>query len=306
VDGRRVPPVDGRARRQGVSLATGPACAPFRQHLAAVRDATPLPTSWHQVEDGFLAAMTGFDASVAAGGASEGERQNGKGDYFNDLLAVILEAGSGKLLTTRSLVKGMIFRQHNLDVTYPPTGIAEVLVEAKMLGTPKHPGSRAERPDGRPGSADLLKRAKELAFKAVDLKAGFGLQITQEGGHQAAPAGDLATWSKSSKPKTYFLMAVRVKGPADLNACIETSLAVAQLLDGVGLYAYTSSDLTDPTRPYVAASFPSAKLPRPLELEATLHTISNILAGLPAVPLPADPTVEARPASVQPALGPMP
>lgn len=300
-DGRQALGVDGKPRKLGVSLASGPACAPFRDHLTSVRNSVPIPTSWHQVEVGFLSAMAQFDASVAAGDASEGERQNGKGDYFNDLLAIVLEASSGKILTTRSLVKGMIFRQHNLDVTYPPTGIAEVLVEAKMLGTPKHPGSKAEKPTGRPGSADLLKRAKELAFKAVDLKAGFGLQIAQEGGHQAPPAGDLATWSKSSKPRTYFLMAVRVKGAADLNACIETSLSVAQLLDGVGLYAYTSSDLSDPTKPYAAASFPSVKIPRTLELESTLHTISNILGGLPAVPLPSDQTVKVLPTTVAPA-----
>ncbi len=272
------------ARKPGKALATGPACAPLRSHLAEVRAMAPLPNSWHQVEKGFLAAMAQFDSSVAAGVASEGERQNGKGDYFNDLLAIILEAGSGKLLTKRTLVGGMIFPKHNLDVTYPSTGIAEVLVEAKMLGTPKHPGSESESPEGRRASADLLKRAKELAFKALDLKAGFGLEISQQGGHQAAPAGDLASWSKSSKPKTFFLMAVRVTGQSDLNACIETSLNIAQLLDGVGLFAYTNGHLAEPAKGYFPAKYQTLSIPRALELGSTLHSISNILAGLPSSP----------------------
>jgi hypothetical protein len=286
------------ARKPGKSLLTGAACAPLRDHLVAVRKSSPLPSSWSQVETGFLAAMAEFDASVAAGGVSEGERQNGKGDYFNDLLAIILEAGSGKLLTTRGLVPGMIFPKHNLDVTYPATGIAEVLVEAKMLGTPKHPGSPSEDDEGRRASADLLKRAKELAFKAVDLKAGFGLMISQQGGHQAAPAGDLASWSKSSKPKTFFLMAVRVTGLSDLHACIETSDNVAQLLDGVGVFAYTNDNLAAPAESYVPASYPSVAIPRSLQLEATLHSISNILAALPDVPVSESPNVTPLPVSV--------
>lgn len=288
------------ARKPGKSLLTGAACAPLRDHLTAVRATTPLPTSWNQVEQGFLAAMAEFDASVAAGNVSEGERQNGKGDYFNDLLAIVLESASGKLLTTRGLVAGMIFPKHNLDVTYPASGIAEVLVEAKMLGTPKHPGSPAEDDAGRRASADLLKRAKELAFKAVDLKAGFGLMISQQGGHQDAPAGDLATWSKNSKPKTYFLMAVRVTGSADLFACIKTSDNVAQLLDGVGIYAYTNDHLDEPAQSYSAAAFPGLSIPRSLQLEATLHTISNILAALPVSSADQEPNATALPVTVDP------
>ena len=290
------------ARKPGKSLLTGAACAPLRDHLTAVRATSPLPTSWSQVEKGFLAAMAEFDGRVAGGNVSEGERQNGKGDYFNDLLAIVLESASGKLLTTRGLVAGMIFPKHNLDVTYPASGIAEVLVEAKMLGTPKHPGSPAEDDAGRRASADLLKRAKELAFKAVDLKAGFGLMISQQGGHQDAPAGDLATWSKSSKPKTYFLMAVRVTGSADLAACIQTSDNVAQLLDGVGIYAYTNDHLDEPAQRYSAAAFSGLSIPRSLQLEATLHTISNILAALPVSSVDQGPHATALPATVDPPL----
>jgi len=227
--------------------------------------------------------MAAFDACVSAGLSTQADRQNGKGDYFNDLLAHLLEAASGLPLVNRRVVEGEIFTNHNLDVTYPGSGIAEVLVETKMLGTPKHPGSTKQKATGRDGSADYLKRAKELAFKAVDIKAGFGIQIAKQGGHQAPLAGDLATWSKHSKPKTYYLMAVRVTGEADLRACIDTSQSLEKLLDGVGLFAYTNDHLAEPAKDYVPASFKLASIPRSLQLNVTLNTISNILLSLPPI-----------------------
>lgn len=274
------------AKTVGQSLATGAACKPFRDHLAAERAMSPRPTSWAQVEAEFLKAMTLFDIEVMAGRAGEGERQNGKGDYFNDLLAIILEAASGRTLSTRKLVSGLIFPNHNLDVTYPggKDDIAEVLVEAKMLGTPKHPGSGKQKAEGRPGSADLLKRAKELGFKTLDLKAGFGLKISLSGGSQPAPAGDLGTWSKASKPKTYFLAGIRVAGESDLKSCIEMCLNMQKLLDGVGLLAYTNDHLTVPPKFYVPATYRATKIPSGLDFTTVVHQIGNLLTSLPVVP----------------------
>ena len=133
-------------RSVGQALRTGAACRCFRDHLADVRSTQPPPTAWSSVEAGFLAAIAAFDDQVSAGNASEGERQNGKGDYFNDLVAIILEnasAGSRK----RAGVPGLIFPKHNLDVTYPATGdIVRVLVEAEDDGelpdTLAHPRPR--------------------------------------------------------------------------------------------------------------------------------------------------------------------
>ena len=39
------------------------------------------------VEEEFLIAMQAFDALVADGTATQGDIQNGKGDFFNDVLA---------------------------------------------------------------------------------------------------------------------------------------------------------------------------------------------------------------------------
>lgn len=268
----------------GKALATGPACQPFRDHLAIERAKSPRPRSWAQVESGFLQAMADFDVEVMAGKASEGERQNGKGDYFNDLLAIVLESASGKTLSTRRLVKGLVFPNHNLDVTYPAGDddeqIAEVLVEAKMLGTPKHPGSGQQQDSGRPGSADLLKRAKELGFKAIDLKAGFGYQYSKVGGKEQEIAGDLETWSKATRPKTYFLAAIRVTGASDLNSCVEMCLNLQKLLDGVGLFAYTNNHLGVPPTRYVPASFPSNAIPSSLAIGPMIFKIANVLKNL--------------------------
>ena len=269
-------------KEPGQALKTGVACAPFRAHLAAEHsDNNPKPpTSWVQVEDEFLRAMALFDTEVMASRASEGERQNGKGDYFNDLIALLLQNSSGQQLSTRRGVSGLIFPNHNLDVTYPNSGIAEVLVEAKMLGTPKHSGSDKAGPKGRPAQADLLKRAKELGFKVIDLKAGFG-KVMQESGNrdQAGPAGDLETWSHASKPRTFFLMAVRVVGEADYRSVIETAGNLKKILDGVGLYAYTNDHLDQPPSHYVQAKYRTTPLPPGMDLKDVMYQISSILKG---------------------------
>ena len=129
------------------------------------------PSSWDEVEQAYLRAMEGFDANVATGLADIGDLQNGKGDFLNDLLALVLEGCAGVELFSRGGVPGFVFANHNLDVTYPNTGVVKFTLEVKAVGTPKHPLSPRQRDIGRPGSADLAKRVKEIAFKTIDLKA---------------------------------------------------------------------------------------------------------------------------------------
>jgi hypothetical protein len=115
------------------------------------------PGTWTQVEARFVAAMRTFDANVAAGRADIGDIQNGKGDFFNDLLALLLEGCAGVHLFSRGGVPGFVFPKHNLDITYPNTGVVRFTLEAKAVGTPKHPLSPKQKDLGRPGSADLAK-----------------------------------------------------------------------------------------------------------------------------------------------------
>jgi hypothetical protein len=145
----------------------------------------------------------------------------------------------------------------------------------------------ADAPHGRAGSADLLKRGKELGFKAIDLKAGFS-KVRQEAGEegQTGPAGDLETWSHASKPRTYYLMAVRVVNEADYRSVLETAANLKKILDGVGLYAYTNDHLDQPPTQYVEAKYKGTTLNTSLHLGHVLHQISNVLAGFTTPPTP--------------------
>ncbi len=110
--------------------------------------------------------------------------QNGKGDWFNNVIAYLLEQCSGiETLYVRRSVPGLIIPEHNLDGVYPgdETREIEFLLEAKMMGTPKHANSPGEKPAGRAGSMDTNKRVKELAFKSIDLKGEAARRLTMVG-----------------------------------------------------------------------------------------------------------------------------
>jgi hypothetical protein len=147
--------------------------------------------------------------------------QNGKGDWFNNVLATLLENCSGiDTLYVRRRVPGLIIPEHNLDGVYPGDEAREIefLLEAKMMGTPKHANSPGEKPVGRAGSADTNKRVKELAFKSIDLKGEAARRLTMVGispTSGGAGGGDLSTWLHASRPRIYFFMAVRVVGDSD-------------------------------------------------------------------------------------------
>src|SRR5262245_19437593 len=95
------------------------------------------PSRWPGVEDDFLSAMWEFDQAFIAGVADQGDNQNGKGEFFTDLIALLLENCSGKELHGRGAVPGLLFPKHNLDTSYPQEGTVEVLIETKAAGAPK-------------------------------------------------------------------------------------------------------------------------------------------------------------------------
>src|SRR5579864_6372833 len=110
-----------KPRTTSKTVATKPGCAPLR---AAYQRAVALgPGTWNEIEADFLRAMEEFDANIADGSADMGDLQNGKGDFFNDLLALLLENCAGVALYSRGGVPGLIFPKHNLDVTFPNTGV---------------------------------------------------------------------------------------------------------------------------------------------------------------------------------------
>src|SRR3989304_9784614 len=118
-------------------VATEPACAPPRAMYRTAEASRP--KTWTEVEGAFVRAMEAFDANVANGVADIGELQNGKGDFLNDLLALLLEGCAGGQLSSRGGVPGAVFASHNLDVTYPNTGVVKVTLEGKAGGAPRPP-----------------------------------------------------------------------------------------------------------------------------------------------------------------------
>ncbi len=217
-------------------LLTNPYCGPLRSMYDEVERSGA--TSWNQVEEQFVAAMSDFDSHLppvfdgdddarkAQSKALSGALQNGKGDWFNNVLAVLLERCSDiETLYLRRKVPGLIIPVHNLDGVYPgdPTREIEFLLEAKMMGTPRHANSPNEKASGREGSADTKKRVGELAFKSIDLKGEASRRLTMIG---KAPTGggaggsDLSTWLHANRPKIYFSMAVRVLSDTDFAAVV--------------------------------------------------------------------------------------
>lgn len=282
-------------------LLTNPYCEPLRTMYDRLEQSRA--TSWNQVEDDFLAAMSSFDSGLPAafvGSDDEKERQskelsaaiqNGKGDWFNNIVAALLENCSGiDTLYVRRRVPGLIIPEHNLDGVYPgdETREIEFLLEAKMMGTPKHANSPGEKAVGRAGSADTNKRVKELAFKSIDLKGEAARRLTMVGISPTgggAGGGDLSTWLHASRPRIYFFMAVRVVGDSDFAAVVRWAETAAQVVDAVGLYCYEPSDANH-TSYRRRASVPTA-----YELERVLYRACTELQRLkdsPPPPIPHD------------------
>lgn len=118
-------------------LLTNPYCGPLRSMYD--RLTVTGATSWNQVEQEFLSAMSLFDGGLPTvlDGSEEGKRrqskelsaaiQNGKGDWFNNVVADLLEKCSGiERLYVRRRVPGLILPEHNLDGVYPGDETREI------------------------------------------------------------------------------------------------------------------------------------------------------------------------------------
>lgn len=267
-------PHEAPRRRTSPRLATSPGCKPLFDMYQAV-EGKPTIKSWTQVEERFLLAMEGFDTNVADGTADQGDWQNGKGDFFNDLISLLLERASGVALWSRKGVPGLIFPQHSLDVTYPPDGIAEFLVEAKAVGNPRHAANTKQpNPLGRPGAADLDKRVKEAAFKTIDLKAEYGRLAVQRGEQVEAISGDLTAWLRRVKPTSYLFIAARVVSDLDRQKVESYAQKAAQVFDGVGAFCFAPVSNTAPT------TYAKAPVRDPaVDLERVLHRAALELAS---------------------------
>lgn len=228
------------------------------------------PRRLPQIQVDFLRAMWEFDQNFAKGIANQGDNQNGKGDFFTDLIALLLENCSRKALHGRGAVPGLIFPKHALDASFPETGSVEILVETKAAGAPKTPRNPMQKnPMGRAGSADLDKRVKEAGLKTIDLKAEWARTAGEGGG----PTSDLITWLRRSKPLSFLFMAIRVVDRGDFERTIYFANAANQMMDGVGLIAFESDSS--------ATGYIAVKVPPHLEFDRVLSRVCTALRNLP-------------------------
>lgn len=194
---------------------------------------------------------------------SDGAQRNGRGGFFNDVLALVLENCAGlDTLYKRTLVHGRVFKTHELDVTYPAAGPARFTLEAKVLGTPLHPGNEKSQSNalGRSGSADLDKRLKEAAFKAIDLKAEYDLLVAGEGGvSRTGPGhGSMTSWLRQQLPGAYVFLAARCVDETDRQRLMMSATAINQIFDHVGVFCFGPIDEQHPTTYKVIPVQPNA------------------------------------------------
>ena len=275
-----------RPRLTSRLVATKPGCAPLKQ---AYEHAVGLqPKTWGEIEDCFLRGMEGFDKNIASGAADMGDLQNGKGDFFNDILALLLENCAQVQLYSRGGVPGLIFPKHNLDVTFPRTGAIEFILEAKAVGTPRHPGNPKQRGIGRAGSADLDKRVKEIGFKTIDLKAEYARILASRGTSPSTISGDLSTWLRSVKPRSYVFLAARVISRKDRDRVIRFAGLAGLVSDAVGVFCFAPVSPDQPTR------YRPEEVPPQIEMGRVLFRACQDLASIrasapiePATPSPA-------------------
>lgn len=272
-------PLPSKPRKLSNVVATKPGCAPLK--AAYEQAVASKPKSWETIEPFFLRAMEGFDENVATGVADIGDLQNGKGDFFNDVLALLLENCAGVELWSRGGVPGLIIPKHNLDVTYPNTGPIEFVLEAKAVGTPKHPLSPKSKPIGRDGAADLDKRVKEIAFKTIDLKAEYARHAAVRGESTEPMSGDLTTWLRSVKPRSYVFFSARVVSDSDLKRVIQFAELASQVSDACGLFCFRPVSADTPTK------YEAAPVPPQVSIARVLFRACQDLQRIRSSPVPA-------------------
>lgn len=158
-----------------------------------------------------------------------GAIMRGRGNWFADIVALLLTNRTTQELGSRSRVQG--FSQvHQIDVAWPVRGIDPLIcVETKFTGGPAYDSRRA-----RAARDDWTNRRKELKFAAADLKLyrrGYETRIDHWG-----------VWKNNQPPKTYFLWAARL-GPSDrIERMVEEVRALVDTyLDGAGVFGWRES-----------------------------------------------------------------
>jgi hypothetical protein len=195
------------------------------------------------------------------GSESQDALNRGKGNWFAELLALLLENRTNHRIAPRARVPS--FSQfHQVDIAWPPRGSDPlVCCETKVTGAPAFGNKPA-----RKAMSDFSNRRKELKFAATDLKLYRRQQETR--------IEHWDVWRHDAPPKTYFLWATRMEPP---NERIETLVREARnlidtYLDGAGLFAWRPSPAEDR---YVAVLLPHGE--RVTVLDDVLYRIESYI-----------------------------
>jgi hypothetical protein len=216
------------------------------------------------IQDEWLALMWCLDAYRRSGQVPRGMGSSrnvseqlsaiyrGKGNWFAQLLAALLENHTSQRIAPRIKVQG--FSQvHQIDLAWPEREEDPLIcAETKVTGAPDY-GTYPERG----ARADFTNRRKELKFAATDLKL-----FRRDRETVIEHWGD---WRENSPPKTYFLWAARLRrgrlktyktrpdrvvGGDDIAVLArEADALVKTYLDGAGLFAWRLNENADGYEP---------------------------------------------------------
>jgi hypothetical protein len=222
-----------------------------------------------EIEPEFVAAMSAFDHRLAAGELTSGQNQN-KGPFFNQLVARLIERCAGLVVAQRGKRPGILLPTVDVDLCYPadPKTRPAMIAEVKMAGTPKHPGSPQAGVMGRPGSADIDKRIREIALNVIDLK----LADTQGG---TMPIGDITSWIQGTRPVFFALFGFRIIDDNDLRKVLERFQRLANsYANGVGLALYGP---VDPRTDEGRITYRSVAPPGGMSIDDTVRRICRLV-----------------------------
>lgn len=190
-----------------------------------------------EIEPEFVRAMSAFDHKLVRGELTSGQNQN-KGLFLNELIARLVERCAGFGVAERDKRPGILLDEVDVDLCYPqdPQLRPEVIAEVKMAGTPKHPGSEKAGILGRPASADVDKRLREIALNVIDLKLA-----DVQGGKMAI--GDITSWIQETRPRFFAVFGMRVIDDNDQRKVEKRFQKLANsYANGVGLAFYGPLD----------------------------------------------------------------
>ncbi|HUZ88302.1 MAG TPA: hypothetical protein VMU49_00550 [Candidatus Acidoferrales bacterium] len=225
--------------------------------------------SFAEIEGEFLKAMSAFDRLVQAGNVSSGENQN-KGLFFNELVARLVERCAGFGVAQRGKRPGILTQQVDVDLCFPAEKSSRpaLIAEVKMAGTPKHPKSPQQGRLGRPASADVDKRIREIALNVIDLKLA-----DVQGGTTAI--GDITSWIQSTRPAFFAMFGLRVIDENDHRKVLDKFQYLADsYANGVGLALYRPAD---PTTEEGLVTYSAIKSPGGMSIDDAVKRMCRVI-----------------------------